>query len=58
MTISTTVFEAPGPQNSRRTVELAVGAARELGIETIVIASTTGVVADLLLEQELTGLRP
>lgn len=58
MTISTTVFEAPGPQNSRRTVELAVGAARELGIEVVLVASTTGVVADLLLEQELTGLRP
>ena len=58
MTIFTTVFEVPGPQNSRRTVELAVGAARELGIEVVLVASTTGVVADLLLEQELTGLRP
>ena len=58
MTISTTLFETPGPHNTQRTVELALAAARELGIETIVIASTTGVVADCVLEQDLTGLHP
>lgn len=58
MTISTTLFETPGPHNTQRTVELALAAARELGIETIVIASTTGVVADCVLGQDLTGLHP
>ena len=58
MTISTTLFETPGPHNTQRTVELALAAARELGIETIVIASTTGVVADCVLRQDFDGAAP
>ena len=53
MTISTTIFETP-----QRTVELAVAAARELGIKTVLAASCTGFVADTLLQQDLTGLSP
>ncbi len=58
MTISTTIFETPGPHNTQRTVELAVAAARELGIKTVLAASCTGFVADTLLQQDLTGLSP
>lgn len=36
------IFERPGPQNSRRTLEAACSRANELSIENIVVASTTG----------------
>ena len=58
MKIGTEIFETPGEQNTARTVEIAVEAARELGIPTIVVASCSGRTADALLEQDLTGLNP
>jgi len=36
------VFDRPGPQNSRRTLEAAGARADELGIRNIVVASTSG----------------
>jgi len=36
------VFDRPGPQNSRRTLEAARARADELGIRNIVVASTSG----------------
>jgi len=41
----TTYFEQTGKQNTAATLELAVGAAQERGITTIVVASTTGATA-------------
>ena len=35
-------FDRPGPQNTRRTLEIAVGRAEELNIRNIVVASSSG----------------
>jgi hypothetical protein len=35
-------FEKPGPQNTRRTLEIAAARAEELGIRSIVVASSSG----------------
>ena len=37
-----TYFEKPGRQNTEQTLEIAFAIAREHGIETVVLASTTG----------------
>ena len=44
------VFDKPGEQNTKETVELAACAARERGIKYIVAASYRGVVADELIK--------
>lgn len=36
------VFEKPGPQNTEKTIDIAIEAARERGIRHIVVASTKG----------------
>ena len=41
-------FEKPGKQNTEETVNIALQAAKELGIDTIVVATNTGDTADLL----------
>jgi len=38
----TVYFDRPGPQNTQRVLEVARERARELGIKTILVASTTG----------------
>ena len=38
-------FEKPGPGNSRQTLELAGQRAKELGIKTVIVATTSGVTA-------------
>ncbi len=43
--------ERPGPENTELTLELALRAAQEQGIETIVVASRTGATAEALLEK-------
>lgn len=40
--IQTTYFEKPGPRNTTRTLQRAKQRAEELGIETILVASTRG----------------
>ncbi len=40
--VETTYFEQPGPKNTMRTLEIAERRADELGIETILVASTRG----------------
>lgn len=35
-------FERPGPQNTRRTLEIAAARAEELGVRSIVVASSSG----------------
>jgi len=35
-------FDKPGPQNTRRTLEIAAARARELGIKSVVVASSSG----------------
>ena len=39
-------FEKPGKQNTQETVNIALQAAKELGIDTIVVATNTGDTAD------------
>jgi hypothetical protein len=36
------VFEKPGPQNTRRTLEVAAASAEELGVRQVVVASSSG----------------
>lgn len=40
--VESVYFEKPGPDNTARTLELASRRAKELGIKTIVVATTTG----------------
>ena len=42
MPVGTVYFERPGPENTDKTLELALKRARELGIKHVVVASTTG----------------
>lgn len=42
LTKSITYFSTPGDENTRRTFELAKVRAREMGIKTVIVASTTG----------------
>jgi len=35
-------FERPGPQNTRRTLDIAAARAKELGVKNIVVASSSG----------------
>ena len=35
-------FEKPGPQNTRRTLEIAAARAEELGVRSVVVASSSG----------------
>lgn len=42
MEVKTVYFESPGPANTEETLKLAKGRAEELGIKTIVVATTTG----------------
>ena len=54
---TTYYFENPGKENSRDAARIAVQRARELGIPTIVVASTTGATARIFMEEmEGTGL--
>ena len=50
-------FDKPGKENTQKTVEIAVAAAKELGIRTIVVATTTGDTADLLRDAVKEGIR-
>ncbi|MBO8169447.1 MAG: hypothetical protein H0Z35_09725 [Thermoanaerobacteraceae bacterium] len=43
------LFEKPGPKNTEKVIELAVKRAKELGIEHVVVASTTGRTAEQLI---------
>lgn len=43
--VMTTYFEKPGPANTDMVMEIARGRAQELGIKTIVVATTTGATA-------------
>ncbi len=49
-------FEKPGKQNTQETVKIALQAAKELGIDTIVVATSTGDTADLLKDAAQSGL--
>ena len=49
-------FEKPGKQNTEETVNIALQAAKELGIDTIVVATNTGDTADLLKDAARSGL--
>lgn len=49
-------FEKPGKQNTQETVNIALQAAKELGIDTIVVATNTGDTADLLKDAARSGL--
>ncbi len=40
--VPTVYFEEPGPQNTERTLEVARQRAEQLGIRTVLVASTTG----------------
>jgi hypothetical protein len=40
--ISCLCFEKPGPQNTRRTLEIATARAEDLGVHSIVVASSSG----------------
>ena len=42
ITVPTVYFEKPGPQNTERTLEAARQRAEQLGIHTILVATTTG----------------
>jgi hypothetical protein len=42
MLISCLYFEKPGPQNTRRTLEIAAARAQELGVRSVVVASSSG----------------
>lgn len=41
-TVPTVYFEQPGPQNTEQTLEVARRRAEELGVKTVLVASTTG----------------
>ncbi|HIE39059.1 MAG TPA: hypothetical protein EYH30_00995 [Anaerolineales bacterium] len=41
-TVPTVYFERPGPQNTEQTLEMARRRAEELGVKTVLVASTTG----------------
>jgi hypothetical protein len=43
-------FEAPGPENTDKTLEIALKAARERNISYLVVASTTGATAEKALK--------
>lgn len=45
ITLQTVYFENPGPQNTERTLEIARARAEQLGIRTILVATTTGATA-------------
>ena len=49
-------FERPGAQNTARTLELAVAAAREAGVGSLVVATATGA-TPLLLGEAAKGLQ-
>lgn len=42
------LFEKPGKQNTQQTIDIAIKAARERGVKTLVVASSSGESADLL----------
>jgi hypothetical protein len=46
-------WDKPGPENTERTVELAVRRARELGLSHLVVASNTGYTANLCVGKGL-----
>lgn len=58
MTISTTVFEAPGLKTPAAPWSWPSAPPASSALKPLSSPPPTGVVADLLLEQELTGLRP
>jgi hypothetical protein len=49
--VSVTYFEQPGPQNTERTLEVALDRARALGLGHVVVASDTGKSARAALAQ-------
>ena len=49
-------FESPANRIPRETVNIALQAAKELGIDTIVVATNTGDTADLLKDAARSGL--
>lgn len=50
-------FERPGTENTQKTLEIAVEAARAEGIDTLVVASCSGQVVEALLKLPVAGLR-
>ena len=50
------IWEESGPQNTLRTLKIAINACREQGIRHIVIASNTGATVRKLLELNINGL--
>jgi len=56
MEVTTTYFEKPGPENTDRALKIAAGRAAERGIETVLVASTTGATARRAMEM-LAGRR-
>ncbi len=42
LTVQTTYFDQPGPKNTTRTLEIARRRAEELGLDTVLVASTRG----------------
>ena len=50
---TTTYFHFPGPENTDRTLELAFNRARQLGISTVVVASTRGETGRMAAERKL-----
>jgi len=48
-------FEKPGPENTERTLELAINACKERGIKHLVVASTFGATAKQALEMIRAG---
>ncbi len=52
-----TYFEQKGPENTKAALELAVAAARELGIGKLVVTTTTGMTPKMLMDEvDHTGL--
>ena len=51
-------FDSPGPENTADCADLAIGRAKELGLSTVVVASSSGKTAQLFHEKMRgTGLR-
>lgn len=51
------LFNQPGPGNTEETLRMALDGARERGIRSIVVASTTGATIDRLLAMQPDGIQ-
>ncbi|RAZ93620.1 hypothetical protein DK853_39340, partial [Klebsiella oxytoca] len=50
-------FEKPGKENTAKTAELAIAAAKEAGIQTIVVASGSGYTASFFQQAAKEGMK-